>query len=487
MALSTHRSAEALADGITRWLDATRAVATLSSGAAISRPTGLSSETVLCEAKALGDGSSEAFVVRLPPVGEGPFPQYDLDLQAEAQRVAAAHGIPAPAPVELVEDESWLGSPFLVAPMVAGHVPSAMVLFDKWVTGGSIPQQRRLYDALIAQLAAIHRIRPDAIGPEVPRRDTETELAHWAVYLEWYADGEQLVPQLPTSLRRGASNIGPRTSRPRRCSGGTCVWATSSTTTERDAVAVLDWEMASVGAPEHDVAWWLTLEATQDELFGRRVDAFPTAARAPACYERQLGRPLEDMAWFEVFAMVRSTAVMTRVGLLHERAGHDALFPIANNPILPLISRASRLLHDLAIDIDPAVPGFFLRSDYYDVLRQLRAESPVHEVAPGMKVVSRYHDIREISRESGAVLFGQGTLVNDPLRAGGSIEGSILHMDPPQHAVWRRLLNRAFTPQGCRRDGRSDPGSDRSTPGCDSPGRGRRSGRQLQRAACPCW
>jgi hypothetical protein len=33
--------------------------------------------------------------------------------------------------------------------------------------------------------------------------------------------------------------------------------------------------MAMIGAPEHDVAWWLTLEATQDELFGRRADSFP--------------------------------------------------------------------------------------------------------------------------------------------------------------------------------------------------------------------
>ena len=45
------------------------------------------------------------------------------------------------------------------------------------------------------------------------------------------------------------------------------------------------------------------------------------------------------MAWFEVFAMVRSTAVMTRIGLLHERAGNEGFFPIAENPILPLIAR----------------------------------------------------------------------------------------------------------------------------------------------------
>jgi len=96
------------------------------------------------------------------------------------------------------------------------------------------------------------------------------------------------------------------------------------------------------------------------------------------------------------------------------------------------------------LDIDPSVPGFFLRPDYYDVLARLRAEAPIHGIAPGMKLVSRYHDIREISRDPERFCSGRGVLVNDPLRSGGTIEGSILHMDPPQHNQWRRILNREF-------------------------------------------
>ncbi|HEV3227031.1 MAG TPA: cytochrome P450 [Acidimicrobiales bacterium] len=99
------------------------------------------------------------------------------------------------------------------------------------------------------------------------------------------------------------------------------------------------------------------------------------------------------------------------------------------------------------LGIDPAAPGFFLRADYYDVLARLRAESPVFEFAPGMKAVSRYHDIRELSRHPERFCSGRGVLVNDPLREGGTIEGSILHMDPPRHREWRAILNREFTPR----------------------------------------
>jgi cytochrome P450 len=103
------------------------------------------------------------------------------------------------------------------------------------------------------------------------------------------------------------------------------------------------------------------------------------------------------------------------------------------------------------LGIDPGTPGFFLRPDYYDVLYRLRTEAPVFEYAPGIKAVTRYHDIREISRNPETFCSGRGALVNDPLREGGTVAGSILHMDPPQHGAWRRTLNREFTSRALER------------------------------------
>lgn len=103
--------------------------------------------------------------------------------------------------------------------------------------------------------------------------------------------------------------------------------------------------------------------------------------------------------------------------------------------------------------IDPSTPGFFLQPDYYELLARLRTEAPVFEYAPGIKAVTRYHDIRAISRDPATFCSGRGALVNDPLREGGSVAGSILHMDPPQHASWRRILNREFTSRAMERKG----------------------------------
>ena len=106
---------------------------------------------------------------------------------------------------------------------------------------------------------------------------------------------------------------------------------------------------------------------------------------------------------------------------------------------------------DVFGQVDPRDAAFFLRDDYYEVLARLRAVDPVHECAPGFWVVSRYEDIRNLSRDPGHFCSGRGALVNDPLRAQpgeAPMEGrSILHMDPPEHATFRGLVNRRFTPR----------------------------------------
>jgi cytochrome P450 len=101
------------------------------------------------------------------------------------------------------------------------------------------------------------------------------------------------------------------------------------------------------------------------------------------------------------------------------------------------------------IPADPTVPGYYLRADYYDLLADLRRDAPVHEFAPGMLTIARYDDIREISRDPTRFCSSMGALVNDPMRTWErpAKAASILHMDPPDHVGFRKLVNREFTPR----------------------------------------
>ena len=73
----------------------------------------------------------------------------------------------------------------------------------------------------------------------------------------------------------------------------------------------------------------------------------------------------------------------------------------------------------------------------------------MHECAPGFWAVTRYEDIRDLSRNPHHFCSGRGALANDPIRESGQAmrAPSILHMDPPEHAAFRGLVNRRFTPR----------------------------------------
>ena len=98
-----------------------------------------------------------------------------------------------------------------------------------------------------------------------------------------------------------------------------------------------------------------------------------------------------------------------------------------------------------------STPGFFLSPDYFDTLGRLRRHRPVHRTADGLLAVSRYDDVRAISRDPDRFVSGRGVLINDPLRDPGATgqenTWSILHLDPPVHATYRTLVNRQFTPR----------------------------------------
>jgi len=107
---------------------------------------------------------------------------------------------------------------------------------------------------------------------------------------------------------------------------------------------------------------------------------------------------------------------------------------------------------DLRLDLTQ--PGFYLRSDYFEVLADLREQAPVHRTLDGSWAVTRYDDIRTMSRDPDRFVSGRGVLINDPLRSdgsGGLNTFSILHLDPPVHALYRKMVNRQFTPKAVGR------------------------------------
>ncbi len=342
MAIEARRDPEVALAGFVAWLGEHDA-ASAPELVGYERPAvGFSSETFLVDIRRSEvDGPrDERLVLKLPPPGDGIFPTYDFTLQARAQEAAAAGGIPVPVPVQVEDDTRWMGAPFLVMPAIAGHIIDEMPVRDHWLTRVGSELNAAVYGRYIDAIADINRIdwRANALADVVPVRDNSAEVAYWRDYMGWYADGTVLVPALVDALDWCEAH------RPALEQDGSMLWGDVRLGNvifdeERAPVAVLDWEMATIGAAEHDLAWTLTLEAIQAELFRRTIPGFLEHDAAVARYEARLGRPVHDIEWYEIFAMVRSTAVMTRVAHLRDLAGQPALFPIADNPILAILQR----------------------------------------------------------------------------------------------------------------------------------------------------
>ena len=337
MTVAVGRDPAAVAAGIGRWLAARRGVEGVTVTRCEAADGGLSSDTLMVDAAA-GSGWSEALVVRLAPV-EGIFPAYDLAVQARAQEMAAAHGVPTAVPAEYEDDPDFLGAPFLVMPAVPGYVPGPMPLHDPWITE-SVETARAVSETVVDLLAGIHTIdwRTEQRDRVIPARDLHADLGYWTDYLAWYANGEDPAPALRRALDWCRAHRPPTDPPPSLLWGdvrlGNVIFGA-----DRRPAAVLDWEMTTIGAAEHDLAWYLTLAATQDELFGRPVPGFLDHDAVCARWEQRVGRALQSLAWFEIFAMVRSIAIMTRVGLLAERRGARPMLPLADNPLIDQLAR----------------------------------------------------------------------------------------------------------------------------------------------------
>jgi aminoglycoside phosphotransferase (APT) family kinase protein len=315
VALTVERDLEGLRRGLTRWLG--RAVDT------IERPApGFSCETLVVDGE---------LVVRLPPAGDGIFPAYDLAQQGAVQDAVGAAGVPVAAPARYEPDPSFLGAPFLALPFVAGPIPSDFTPADPWLTGlPSDDDRAAVWRAYLDTIVALHRTSTDRLGL---RTGLAAEVEHWDRYLTWATDGSP--PAALAEVLAWCKAHRPHAEPPAGLLWGDVRLGNVVFDPERLVPrAVLDWDMASSGPIELDLAWHLALEAVQTDLTGLQVPGFGRRADAVARVEAGIGRPLADLAWYEVFALARASAISTRIALLHQRAGQRSMFKVGEDPTL---------------------------------------------------------------------------------------------------------------------------------------------------------
>ena len=96
--------------------------------------------------------------------------------------------------------------------------------------------------------------------------------------------------------------------------------------------------------------------------------------------------------------------------------------------------------------VDFSTPGTFNRDDYYAQFAELRSHDEQSRSTPTALALSL---ATPTSARSAATRLAsarrEASFANDPIREGGTIEGSIPHLDPLRHVEYRWLPNRELT------------------------------------------
>jgi aminoglycoside phosphotransferase (APT) family kinase protein len=78
-------------------------------------------------------------------------------------------------------------------------------------------------------------------------------------------------------------------------------------------IAVLDWEMVTLGPPEADLSWWLAFHRSWTEFRGiPDLPGFLDRDATIAFYEDVAGRPVRSFHYYEVWSAYRLAVIMRR-------------------------------------------------------------------------------------------------------------------------------------------------------------------------------
>ncbi|MEI7054386.1 phosphotransferase family protein [Nocardioides sp. CCNWLW239] len=296
---------------------------------------GLSSETVLLDVTSTVAGSREtkAYVLRVAPRPEDipVFASYDLQAQYDAMRLAGSlSSVPVPE-VGLAElSGSVLGTPFFLMERVDGVVPPDVMPYnfgDSWLFDASPEDRAALQARSVEVLAGLHGI-PDAasrfafLDPAAAGYTGETLLArNLAKTREWYAFASSAEewggrsPLVERGLAWLEANLPDDVSEPVLCWGD----ARIGNIIYRDfaPVAVLDWEMVSLGPREMDVSWMIFAHRIFEDLAAMLelpgMPDFLTASEVRETYAAASGVELGDLTWHEVHAAVMWGVIYLRI------------------------------------------------------------------------------------------------------------------------------------------------------------------------------
>ncbi len=291
------------------------------------------------------------WVLRRPPRGDILPGTHEMHREFRVMSALAGAGmlVPVPRPVELCRDEAYLGAPFYLMERVDGVVIRASVPPE--FSGEE--HRRAMGLALVDTLADIHAVNWRAVGLEEFARKPEGFLARNLRRMQELYDlvrhrdvpeidqaGEWLRAHAPeqrdVSLTHGdykLDNVMLAPEPPVRI------------------VAVVDWEISTIGDPLVDLGWMLYFSPEAgDPEYGSvsgsvtREPGYPTRSELAHRYADRTGRPLDDLRFYTALAG-------WKIAIIMEGSYRRWLEGMADDPMFEALDEGVPLLARRSLDV----------------------------------------------------------------------------------------------------------------------------------------
>jgi aminoglycoside phosphotransferase (APT) family kinase protein len=251
------------------------------------------------------DDGERRFVVRRPPLAHVLPTAHDMAREYRVLAALQGTGIPVPHVIALCEDESVIGARFYVMEWIDGHVVRDALPVE---FADTMETRRAMSSALVATLLQLHAIDPDAVGLGDfghPDGFLARQVRRW--WQQWEASKTRDLPSIE-ELRRRLDETVPAPSAPGIVHGDyrldNVMYAPADPSR---IVAVIDWEMCTIGDPLCDVGllcvYWAddASEAAARTLHGRAItveDGFYKRADLLRDYAAGTQRDLTSLEWY---------------------------------------------------------------------------------------------------------------------------------------------------------------------------------------------
>ena len=251
------------------------------------------------------DDGERRFVVRRPPLAHVLPTAHDMAREYRVLATLQGTGIPVPHVIALCDDDTVIGARFYVMEWIDGHVVRDTLPAE---FADTTETRRAMSAALIETLLQLHRIVPGAVGLGDfghPDGFLARQVRRW--WQQWEASKTRELPSIER-LRARLDETVPAPSAPGIVHGDyrldNVMYAPADPSR---IVAVIDWEMCTVGDPLCDVGllcvYWADdeSEAAARTLHGRAVtveNGFYKRADLLRDYAAGTDRDLTSLDWY---------------------------------------------------------------------------------------------------------------------------------------------------------------------------------------------